>query len=91
MDLADAPGWIWGLIFLVFLSAIGVLVLEEINMSATWNYEKDTAATVIHNATAGIANVTKQLPTVGIIVGVLLIVGAVVMIAVYFGRRTDYV
>ena len=89
MNLDEAPGWVWSVVVLCIMAAVGVLILTELNEGATWTNES-IEASVIYNATAGIGNVTKQLPTLGIIVGVLLIVGAGILIAMYFGKRSDY-
>ncbi len=64
MDIREAPGFIWALVLLCIFAAVGVLVLTEFNNSGSWNSENSTGAAVIGNATDGIANVTKQLPTV---------------------------
>jgi len=87
MDIREAPGWVWAVVMIAIFAAIGVLILDE--FSGTLE-ENSTQWTVTQNGTTAIANVTKQLPTVGIIVGVLLIVGAVVLIARYFGTRQGY-
>ena len=68
---------------------VEVVATTDFNVSYTYSHG-NTKTDVITNSTLGITNVTDQLPTVGIIVGVLLIIGAVVLIALYFGRK-DYV
>ena len=86
MDIREAPGWVWAVVLLAIFAAVGVLVLSEFRSTLSAGTQQD----VVDNGTLAIANVTKQLPTVGIIVGVLLIVGAVVLIARYFGTRQGY-
>lgn len=87
VNIQEAPSWVWAIVLLVIFAAIGVLVLEEIRSSSGWAVNETTEGAVIQNATFAINNVTKQLPTVGIVVGVTLIIGAVILIAVYFGNR----
>jgi len=54
----------------------------------TYSYASGgTKVDTLKNSTVSIRNITKQLPTVGIIIGVLLILGAVVMMARYFGGK----
>lgn len=86
MDIREAPGWVWAVVLLAIFAAVGVLVLSEFRATLTAGTQTD----VVDNGTLAIANVTKQLPTVGIIVGVMLIIGAVVLMAVYFGKRGGY-
>lgn len=86
MDIRQAPGFVWALVLLAIFAAVGVLVLAEFRSTLSAGDQQ----AVVDNGTLAISNVTKQLPTVGIIVGVTLIIGAVVLIAVYFGRRGGY-
>ena len=86
MNISDAPGWVWSVVLLGIFGAVGVLVLSEFRSTLT----EGAQTAVVDNGTAAIANITKQLPTLGIIVGVLLIVSAVVLIAMYFGKRSGY-
>lgn len=58
------------------------------NFNVTYSYTPGAIKTdVLKNGTLSISNVTKQMPTIGIIMGVLLIIGAVMLIAKYFGSR----
>ena len=85
MNLSEAPGWVWSVVLLAIFASVGVLVLSEFRTTLTTGSQ----TAVVDNGTEAIANVIKQLPTVGIIVGVMLILAAVVVIAMYFGKR-DY-
>jgi len=72
--LRQAPIAVWMFVLIGILAAVGVLVNTEFKATLTTGTQTD----VIDNATLGIANITKQLPTVGTVIGVLIIVSAVV-------------
>lgn len=50
----------------------------------------NTQANAISNATQGVANITAQIPVVGTIVGVALIVGVVLLLFVAFNSSKKY-
>lgn len=79
MRIQDMPGVVWGMVLIGIFLGVGALILGEFGATQTGD-----AKGAIENATAGIVNISKQLPTVGTIFGVLLIVGAVVMLFFYF-------
>ena len=72
--LSKAPMAVWMFVLIGILAAVGVLVNSEFRTSLSAGDQQDT----VDNATRGILNITKQLPTVGTVFGVLLIVAAVV-------------
>lgn len=57
---------------------------DNVNVTYTQKYY-NTAGNVMANSTMGLVNMTKQLPTVGIVIGVALVIGIVVSLLVYFG------
>lgn len=71
----------------------GDIGVEAVNNVFSCNYTFTTGnlkTDTITNATLGISNLTKQVPTFGIIIGILLIIGAVFLMALYFGKRSGY-
>ncbi len=89
MDLREAPSFVWALVILCIFGAVGLLVLTELNNSGGWDVENSTEAAIIGNSTLAVSNFSNQLPTVGIIMGVMLIIGAVLLMAVYFMRQQE--
>jgi hypothetical protein len=81
MRIQDMPGVVWGIVLVGVFLGVGAIVLSEF---ATTQASGSNARMAIDNASAGVLNISKQLPTVGTIFGVLLIVGAVVMLFFYF-------
>jgi len=82
--LRQAPIAVWMFVLIGILAAVGVVVNTEFKNTLSAGTQQD----VIENSTQGIANITKQLPTVGTVIGVLIIVSAVVgLVGVfsYFG------
>lgn len=64
---------------------------DGVNINVTYTFEAyNTQGNVIQNSTLGVANVTKQLPTVGIVVGVSLIIGILVLLMIFIGRPRTY-
>jgi len=59
---------------------------QDINVTYTYQYYTDVGL-AIENATLGVTNLTKQLPTVGTVVGVSLIVAVVVLMFFYFRKK----
>ncbi len=89
VSIRDLPTYIWAFVLAGILAGVGVLVISEFEKTLTTG--PATAST--GNATQGIANITAQLPTVGTIVGVSLIVGVVVLLFVAFrgqGQGSSY-
>ena len=72
--LRQAPIAVWMFVLIGILAAVGVVVNTEFRNTLQEGTQRD----VIDNATLGIANITKQLPTVCTVIGVLIIVSAVV-------------
>ena len=79
--IQDMPGIVWGLVLVGVFLGVGAIVLSEFGTTQTAG---SNARMAIDNASSGLLNISKQLPTVGTIFGVLLIVGAVVMLFFYF-------
>lgn len=73
------------------IGAAGVETVANTNFNVTYTYSSENIQTsILTNGTLTLRNVTKQIPTLGIIMGVLLIISAVVAMTVYFGRKTGY-
>ena len=72
--LRQVPMAVWMFVLIGILAGVGVLVNDEFRTTLSAGTQRD----VVDNATLGIANITKQLPTVGTVIGVLIIVAAVV-------------
>ncbi len=73
------------------IEAAGPDVVATTGYNVTYSYSHgNTKTDTITNATLGISNLTKQLPTLGIIFGGLLIIGAVFLMALYFGKKSGY-
>jgi predicted heme/steroid binding protein len=60
--------------------------ISDKNVSYSYNHGNVVTATM-DNSTKGLANFTKQLPTVGTVLGVMLIVLVITFMAMYFGRK----
>lgn len=71
----DSPAWILSLVIAGMIAGAGLIALVAFQDSTTAG---DLAYEGIGNATDGISNLTEQLPTVGTIMGVGLILGVVV-------------
>jgi hypothetical protein len=62
-----------------------------VNYNITYTYYvHDDTSTALQNASVGVLNISTQLPTAGTVFGVLVIVGAVVLIFVLYSRRKEY-
>ena len=61
-------------------------------VNVTYIFERyTTQGNILQNSTLGIANITKQLPTVGTVIGVSLIVAVVVTLFFFFrGKRQTF-
>lgn len=90
MRIQDMPGVVWGLVLVGILLGVGILVVTELSAGLGATSADNVTKTVYDNATLGVLNISKQLPTVGTIFGVLLIVGAVVMLFFYFRGKEQY-
>ncbi len=87
VSIRDMPTYIWAFVLAGIFAGVGVLVITEFENTLTTGTQTD----VTKNATLGIANIAAQLPTVGTIVGVSLIVGVVVLLFVAFkGQGSTY-
>lgn len=87
VSIREMPTYIWAFVLAGIFAGVGVLVIDEFQSTLTTGTQTDTTT----NATLGIANIAEQLPTVGTIVGVSLIVGVVVLLFVAFrGRGATY-
>ena len=82
--LADAPEWVWAIVTVGIFAGVGAIVLSEFADTLTSTSVEYAA---VKNASNAIANLSQQLPTVGTVLGVLLIVAAVAVMAVYFGKK----
>jgi len=80
VSFTEVPQYIWAFALIGILGGVAVLVNAEFQDTLSTDAQKD----VTRNATLGISNITKQLPTVGTIVGVSLIVAVVVTLFFYF-------
>jgi len=80
VSFTEIPQYIWAFALIGILGGVAVLVNTEFQNTLVNETHKD----ILRNATAGISNITRQLPTVGTIIGVSLIVAVVVTLFMYF-------
>lgn len=77
MGLADIPNVVLLIVLAAMIAGAGLLALSGFQSS-----DSLTAGSVAYNATAdavtGVSEVTGQFPTIGIIIGVVIIIGIVV-------------
>ena len=83
MRLQDAPGVVMLLVMIGLILGAGLLALDAFDDTLTAGSD---AAVAVGNTSEGIANLSEQLPTVGTIIGVALII-VVVVAAFAFGGR----
>jgi len=60
---------------------------QDLNISYS-GVERSIRADIIANGTTGTANITEQLPVVGVIIGVAILIGVVVLIFLGFRKET---
>jgi hypothetical protein len=81
MRISDAPSVVMMLVMIGLILGAGVLALSQFSTSLG----AGNAQNAVNNATSGVLNLSQQLPTVGTIIGVSLII-VVVLGAFAFGR-----
>ena len=86
MNIQDVTGWVWSAVIAGIFLAVGVLVLAEFRTSLSAGDQQAT----IDNVTLAMTNVSKQFPTAGTVIGVLLILGAVMGLVYFGGRKMGY-
>lgn len=86
MRMEDMAGWVWTLVIVGIFLGVGLLVLSEFRTSL----DPGDQQAAIDNVTLSINNAAKQLPIVGTVIGVALIIGVVAILALYGGRKSGY-
>jgi len=86
MALEQTASKVWTIVLIGFFIGAGLIALSQFSASVS----DTTAKAGIDNASKSIANIAEQLPTVGTIIGVLIIIAAVVGMVVYFRGRGGY-
>jgi len=88
MALEQTASKVWTIVLIGFFIGAGILALAQFrdSVSAT----DLTARSGINYSIEGISNIAEQLPTVGTIIGVLIIIAAVIGMVVYFRGRGGY-
>lgn len=86
VSIGDMPGLFMGIVLALAVGIAGFLIITGLSSSTT-NTDATNAAA---NATAALSNVFDYLPTVGIVVGVAILLG-VVIVGFGMARNRGYI
>jgi hypothetical protein len=83
--LNQAPGWVISLVIIGMLVGTGLYAITSFQNSSAidpngyHNASSGAAWLAVNNASSGIASFSTQLPTIGVILGIVILVGVVLM------------